>query len=181
MAAADAAAAAFVHPISDRDVAKVRCPKHDGSDTTWQPFAYEVEVYANDIDANYVLKMNSGQRCHLIAVLGHVPLCVQTDQNRIYSMLKFGTASYAAPEIEQVNSCAADCGSDLWRLLSLRARARDPTARVSRKEDLFCFVEHNFKHDTFNAYFNYIQNQCNIINTIIAKLLCAHMCTSVLN
>eukprot|EP00961_Rhodomonas_salina_P290817 3929842-Rhodomonas_salina.1 len=69
-AAAAAAAAVFVHPISDRDVAKIHCPKHDGSDTTWQSFAYEVEDYADDIDAGYVLEMGG----NLIDVLGHVPV-----------------------------------------------------------------------------------------------------------
>jgi len=163
---AAAAAAAFVHPITDRDVAKIHRPKHDGSDATWQPFTYEVEVYADDIDAGYVLEIDAVQRGNLVAALGHVPLRIQTDQNRIYSMLKFATASYAAPEIEQVNRGAADCGSDLWRLLSLRARAGDPTARVSRKEDLFRYVEHNFKHDTFDAFFDHVQTQRNIINAM---------------
>jgi hypothetical protein len=167
-AAAGAAGAAgpFVHPISDRDVSKVHRPKHDGQDSTWQAFVYEVDVYSDDIDANYVLARDDAQRANLIAALGHGQQRVQIDQNRIYSLLKYATATYAAPEIEQIARGAADCGSKLWNLLCLRARAQDPTARVSRKEDLFRYVESNFKHDTFDAYFDHISVQRNVINAM---------------
>ena len=161
-----AAAAVMVHPVTDRDVSKIHRPEHDGSEDTWQAFVYQVDVYSDDIDANYVLSRDQVARANQIAALGHDATRVQTDQNRIYSMLKSATSKYAAAEIETINRGAINCGSDLWNLLNVRFRAADVTARVTRKDDLTVYAQEKFKHDDFEKYFDQIKISRNIVNSM---------------